>query len=253
MSLKRIFRILSAIIITSSGMTAQNDKAGDRAWIFGASLSFNQADGNWSESFNNNISVGAHLARKTSSNLIFSAEWNYLTGGEITNRTQSLGSIIGDNGNLLNSSGSFAQYNINQRATYFSIGIEKVLPFWQYNLNSGPSLGLYGGYTWHWLNIDNVGNDAPQILEPYVYGYDRMSRGFHLSQSFGYMYLSESRLINFRISFDLNEIWSRDIRSYHYPSGTLSNDTQLNLLYSLKIKWYIPIYLGEKKEEYYYN
>lgn len=253
MSFKKVFKIFLGLIVFSCEMYAQEVPKTDRAWIFGASIGLNNCEGAWSDRFTNNLSIGAHLARKTSSNWIFSAEWNYLSGGETPNRNAILGTIQTANGNLLSSSGSFATYNINQRATFFSVGLEKVLPFWNTNLNSGPSLGLYAGYTWHWLNLDNVGNDAPQILEPYSYGYDRMSRGFNLSQSFGYLYLSKSRLINFRISFDIMQIWSRDLRAYDYAIGPLNQDPQLDLMYTLKLKWYIPVYLGQKKEEYYYN
>jgi len=253
MNMTKKIGFLLILVLVGGGLFAQDEQEADRAWIFGASLSTNFPSGPWTELYTTNYSIGAHVARKTANNFIYSLEWDYLSGGEIPNRAETFGSILTDNGNILNSSGSFATYNINQRGTSFSLGIEKILPYFQQNPNSGLSIGLFGGYTWHWLNIDNVGNDAAQILEPYSYGYDRMSAGFHLGESIGYMYLSPNRMINFRISFDMRQIWSSELRKYQYATGLLSDQQSLNLLYSLKLKWYIPIYLGGKKEEYYYN
>lgn len=232
---------------------AQEVDEPERMWLFGASLSANTSTEDWSQQFGNNFTVGAHISRKFNSNFAVCAEWDFLFGSDIPNRTAALGNLLTDDGNLININGSYAQVNINQRGSFASLGLEKTWPAFGSNPNSGISAGVYGGYTWHWLNVDNVGNDSPQIINDYEKGYDRLAQGPHLRQSIGYTYLSRSRLINFRVSFELTEIWSQDMRGYYYPTGVLSEDTQFNLLYSLKLKWYIPVYLGGKKQEYYYN
>lgn len=231
----------------------QETKEADRAWLFGASLGINNAQGDWSQQFGNSYTVGAHVGRKFQSNFTVSMEWDFLFGSDIPNRNGALNNLLTENGNLINLNGSYAQINVNQRGSFINLGVEKTTRMLSPNLNSGLNFGLYGGYAWHWLNVDNVGNDSPQVLDEYEKGYDRLSQGFQLRQSIGYIYLSESRLVNFKLSLELSEIWSRDMRAYYYPTGQLSDELQFNLLYSLKLKWYIPIYLGGKTQEYYYN
>jgi len=232
---------------------AQTGLESKRAWLIGVGLSSNIPSGPWTDSFRENYSLSTSVGRKFANNVIVSGEWNYLFGGEVDNRAAILDNIVTQNGELLNANGSYAQININQRGTYFNLQVEKLFFSPEKNENSGWSIGAGAGYAWHWLNIDNVGNDSPQLINDYTAGYDRMSRGFLATQSIGYLYLSTNKLVNFKLSFELNEIWSKDLRKYNYPTGIISDETNLNLLYSLKLKWYLPIYLGGKTDEYYYN
>ncbi len=247
----KIYILLSVFSIPMILWGQEEEEKPDRAWLFGASIGMNDSQGDWAEQFANNFTVGAHVSRKYSSNWSIGLEWDFLFGGDIADRNGALRNVLTEDGNLININGSYGQVNINQRGSMIGFGVEKTIPWLSPNLNSGINLALYGGYTWHWLNVDNVGNDSPQIIDEYEKGYDRLSQGPHLRQSIGYIFLSENRLVNFKVSFELTEIWSRDMRAYYYPIGELSGDTQFNLLYSLKLKWYIPIYLGGKKQEYY--
>ncbi len=248
----RIYYILALFSLTFS-LSAQQGKESDRAWLIGAGLSANTVSGDWVDRYRENYSVSAFVGRKFKSNYTLTAEWSYLFGGEVSDRQGALKNVFTPDGQLINISGSYGQVNINQRGTYFNLGIEKTIPLGRLNKNSGLNIGLTGGYMWHWLNVDNVGNDSPQIIDDYAKGYDRLGSGFLLRESLGFIYLSPSRLVNFKLSFEISQIWSQDLRKYYYPVGELSGEPQLNLLYGLKLNWYIPIYLGGKTEEYYYN
>lgn len=249
----KVILLLSALLILASPAFAQSEKEPDRIWLIGASLSANTVSGDWADRYRENYTVSAFTGRKFRSNWILSAEWSFLFGGDVENREAALKNVFTENGQLININGSYGTVNINQRATFFNLGLEKTIPVFGSNLNSGINLGLSGGYIWHWLNVDNVGNDSPQIIDDYEKGYDRWGQGFMLRESLGYVYMSPSRLINFKIAFEISQVWSTDQRKYYYPIGELNGQTQNNLLYSLKLNWYIPIYLGGKTEEYYYN
>ncbi len=248
----RLFPLIG-LIFASTLTSAQEKSEPSRAWLIGAGISTNSPGGEWTDRYTQNYSVSAFLGRKFSSNYTLTAEWSYLFGGDVTDREASLKNVFTPDGNLINISGSYAQVNINQRATYFNLGVEKTIPFFGSNPNSGLNLGLTGGYIWHWLNVDNVGNDSPQIIDEYEKGYDRFGQGFMLRESLGFIYMSPNRKVNFKISFEVSQVWSRDMRAYYYPLGALSDELQSNFLYGLKLNWYIPIYLGGKTEEYYYN
>ena len=240
--------LLSTLILSGQ---SQNPKQADRMWLLGAQAGLNFPAGEWTDRYGQSFSNGANVGRKFRSNLILSLEGEYLFGGEVPDRQNALRNVFTDNGNLINTTGNYAVVNINQRGTHFHLSLEKLFPKTGPNLNSGLGLGLGAGYGFYWLNIDNVNNDSPQILDEYKKGYDRLSSGFSLKQNISYLYLSPNRMINFKLSFEVSEIWTQDLRKYYYPTGLLSSDPQLNFMYSLKLKWYIPIYLGGVKEEYY--
>jgi hypothetical protein len=242
---------LAALIFAVHCTQAQDNKESDRAWLIGASMTMNIPQGDWTSRFTQNYSVGAQVHRKTKSNLLFSADWGFLFGGEVADRSAALRNNFTPDGNLLNINGSYGQVNVNQRGTFFYLGLEKTFNRFGANANSGINIGLSGGYFWHWLNVDNVGNDSPQLIDEYRAGYDRLGEGFSLRESIGYLYLSENRKVNAKISFEISQLWSQDMRKYYYPIGLLNDDVQLNLMYSLKLSWFIPIYLGGKTEEYY--
>lgn len=251
--MKLRYIIILAIVLCCKSLLSQETKEPSRIWLIGAGLSANSPGGDWTDRYRENYSVSAFVGRKFSNNYSLTAEWSYLFGGEVANREDALKNVFTPDGNLINISGSYAQVNINQRATYFNLGLEKTIPIFGSNPNSGLNLGLTGGYIWHWLNVDNVGNDSPQIIDEYEKGYDRFGQGFLLRESIGYVYLSPNRRINFKISLEISQIWSQDQRQYYYPIGELSDAIQSNFLYGIKLNWYIPIYLGGKTEEYYYN
>lgn len=245
--------LLIPLLFLGLSLSAQQGKKSERAWLIGASLSANTVGGEWVDRYRENYSVGAFVGRKFSSNWTLTAEWSYLFGGEVSDRLGALKNVFTEDGQLININGGLGTVNINQRATFFNLGIEKTIPIFGVNKNSGLNIGLTGGYIWHWLNVDNVGNDSPQIIDNYEKGYDRFGQGFLIRESLGFIYLSPSRLINFKVSLEVSQIWSRDVRKYYYPVGALDGSPQLNLLYGLRLNWYIPIYLGGKTEEYYYN
>ena len=253
MKIKLVYLFIATFIYLGQSAQAQTGVESKRAWLIGVGLSSNIPQGPWTDSFRENFSLSTSVGRKFANNFIITAEWNYLFGGEVENRAEILDNIVTSNGELLNGNGSYAQININQRGSYLYLQVEKLLFSPKNNQNSGWVLGAGAGHAWHWLNIDNVGNDSPQLINDYTAGYDGMSRGFLATQSIGYMYLSTNKLINFRLSFEVTEIWSKNLRKYYYPTGTIGNEVNLNLLYSFKLKWYLPIYLGGKTEEYYYN
>lgn len=248
-----VFLSLSLCLGGNTFLKAQTDVESGRAWIVGTGFSFNSTSGPWSDRFDNNYSVGLSLGRKTAENWIFQVEGNFLFGGEVPNREAALGNVFTENSQVLNLNGSYAQVNINQRGTYFGVGVEKILPFLDLNQNSGFSVSAQGGLIWHWLNIDNVGADVPQINQEWEKGYDRMQRGTYLSESIGWRYHSTNRRINFKLSLVATQLYTRDLRTYHYPTGLLNQEPEWNQLYSLKLQWFLPIYLGGRKEQYYYN
>lgn len=105
----------------------------------------------------------------------------------------------------------------------------------------------------HWIEIKNAGNDAPQLLNEYSKGYDRLSGGLLLRQSLGYTYLSKNRRINFRFSFEVMEAFTQNYRGFDYSTGTTAKGRRTDLLYGFRFQWMLPIYTYASGDTYYYD
>jgi hypothetical protein len=240
-------------IIFSAQSLAQKKDAPPRIVLMGAQGVYQTASGDWSNRFNDNFGIGAEFGCKFSNGFILSLSGIYAFGGVVTNPAEVVAPLLTNNDQILNSTGGYAIFTIYSRATYSFLNVERVMGFWKANQNSGPTLSLGGGYLWHWINIDNAGNDVAALENDFDKGYDNLSHGYAGRASLGYLYLSKSRLINFKLSFEIISAYTRNVRGFNYATGPVSDGLQNNLLYGLKLNWYIPIYRGGKTEEYYFD
>ncbi len=252
MPLMKAYGLLVAFFFLFT-LRAQTDFESKRALLIGANAAYSQIQGDWAEHFGDQFGIGATFGWKFRNNWLLTANGTFGFGGPINDQNAVLGTLLTDRGFLLNLNGNYATVTLYQRNVYGLIDLEKLLPFWNANVNSGPLMGLGAGYIWHWIRIDNAGNDSPVINGDYARGYDRFSQGPMLRQSLGYLYFSRNRRINFKLAFEFCQIFSRDQRGLYYPTGESISGSQTNFLYGLNLTWYIPIYQGGTQQEYYYD
>lgn len=248
--LNRVLFFFTGLVFSMVSLTAQE---ADRTWMIGVNGAYQNTTGDWTDQFGDQYAVGASFGWKTKRNWLFYADWNFAFGGVVNEPEEILGPLITANEQLLNLNGNYATVTLYQRNTYASLNVNKVFSFWQINKNSGPSLGLGAGYLWHWIYIDNAGNDSPQINDDYARGYDRYSHGLFFRQEIGYLFMSRNRRFNFKLAYEFFQSFTEDQRGLNYTTGEFSEDIQQNFGHGIKLTWYIPIYRGGKTEEYYYH
>ena len=119
------------------------------------------------------------------------------------------------------------------------------------NNNSGLFISGSLGLLQHKIRIENDGNRAPQILNDFKKGYDKLTNGLAVSEFIGYMYIGESQILNFYAGFEFYQAWTQSRRDFDF--GTMQVDTQkrLDMLHSFKIGWVIPLY-KRLPDKYYY-
>lgn len=253
MTMKSYLRLLGFIScsVLVFNLSAQEEESED-AWLITPSVSLQYAGGNFAERFTSNLSVGAGFGFKTSSNWIFLAEGNFMFGNSIKQPERFISPVITSNNALINGSGVYTLVNITQRGFSVDGSVKKILPFWKANPNSGPTVSFGAGYLMHWVNIDNVEKDAPQVLDEYLKGYDRLSGGFMTRQNFGYLFLDSKRRINFELSFEFLQAFTTNFREFNYDTGQEDTGLNVDFLYSIRLNWYLPIY-SKSRNAYYYD
>ncbi len=149
--------------------------------------------------------------------------------------------------------GNYASYSIYERGYYISARIGKLIPVLSPNPNSGITLIGSLGYLQHKIRIEVAENTAPQLLDDYKKGYDRLAGGFGLSEFVGYTYLSNSKLLNFYLGFEINQAWTKPKRDVNFDTG-LPDELQnrFDVLYGIKIGWIVPLFKRMPEKYYYY-
>ena len=108
------------------------------------------------------------------------------------------------------------------------------------------------GYIQDKIRIHNPGNTAPQILGDYKKGYDRLNGGIAVTGSLGYMYLSNTRLLNFSLSFEFMQAWTNPYRKRNFDTGKQDTRNLNSQFYTIKVFWMIPLYRRVPREYYMY-
>lgn len=250
--MKRTPCFLFFLIFTTSVLWGQDESKSGPAWLFMPSAAYQLPGGEMAERFGDNFTAGLGIGYKTVNNWVFSVDGQYLFSDDVKNPGQLFAPVLSENGEIFNQTGIYAQISALERGVYGTFDVSKNLNFWQANPNSGPNISFGAGYFGHWVEIKNPGFDAPQLLDEYARGYDQLSAGPLLKQSIGYLYLSKNHRVNFRISFEVMEAFTTNLRGFSYTTGRTAEGRNTDLLYGFRLQWILPVY-STASQEYFYD
>jgi hypothetical protein len=220
--------------------------------IIYATYSYQWPSGGLAERFGSNSSIGGGVMFKTRSNWVFGLEGNFMFGQDVKNSDSMLKSISTSNGYVIDANGYYAEIVFYERGYNFIAKFGKVIPVLSPNPNCGLLITAGGGYIQDKIRIHNQGNTAPQLLDDYKKGYDKLNGGIVLQGTLGYMYLSNTRLLNFFIGFEFMQAWTKSYRQYDFDTRQKDTRAYSTQFYGVKVKWMIPLYRRTPKEYYYY-
>ena len=204
------------------------------------------------------LSYGIEAGYKFKSNWVLMADGSLIIGKDLKDKEQRMPSayshdsvpiVIGTNGTDANAS----CYN---RARAFRVGGGKIFTLNRNNPNSGIQLMAHAGIMQQKTIFMMNDVNAPQLQGDYAKLYDHKRRGFLLSQSIGYWFMSNKyNFFNFHISFEITEFWNHSVRDYvidevmglHGPD----NAKYFDLIYAVKLCWMFPL-KGKTAYDYYF-
>lgn len=203
--------------------------------------------------FGFNSNIGLHVLFKSASNWIFGAEGGVLFGRNIHENT-ILNGLLTNDGNIINSSGSFTWVTAEQRGWTATVTCGRMfhLKKWAPNKNSGLEFRIGAGYMLHKIRYDMEEQNLPQLTDDYLKGYDRMSGGWMLTQYLGYRYFGNRKLINFFVGLEGMQGITQSLRTWNYDTNSAATGNRVDLLYGIRAGWTIPIY-RRSADEIYFN
>jgi len=199
------------------------------------------------ERFGINNSLGFSAGIKHHSNWQYEVEGTFFFSSNVkdTAMLNGLNPIDGQKKNEFQIIDQFGEYNpvlIFERGFTITANVGRVFPVFGPNVNSGLIAKVGVGTIWHRVRIDNQGNEIPQLTKDKLPFYDRKTLGVTLKQYIGYQHLSNNRLANFNIGFEIYEGITQGIRDYQIDYMGPYKDKRLDILYGIRVGWIVPVY-----------
>lgn len=199
--------------------------------------------------------IGAGFYYKTTKNWLLSANANFIFGDKLNaSRDDILGIILDHNGELITGDGIYASYAMFQRGYHLQAKVGKVISVLAPNPNCGFFVSGGLGYLLNRVRTEfsSYASPPPNLDEDYRYGYDRMRGGFAYSAEVGYLYMSNSRVLNFSLSFEFTQAHTKPMRQWDFNLMAQDVNTYLDRYYGIRFAIYIPTYKRMPKEYYYH-
>jgi hypothetical protein len=243
-----IFTLFSS---TLSGQVNVKDSSVTAAIIYGT-YSYQFLKGDLAARFGGNSSIGGGILLKTKRNWLLGGEGNYLFGGTVKGQDSMLVRIATPEGLIIDANGMYADVVLSERGFSVYGYFGKLIPVLSPNPNSGFTITAGLGYLQNKIRINNPNNTAPQLQGDYKKGYDKLNGGFALTGSLGYVYLSNSRLLNFSLNFQFIQAWTTRKRDYNFDLKGPDTDSYSSQFYGIKVCWFIPLYKRKPNDYYLY-
>lgn len=246
--------IFAFLLLVSASLSAQvniRDSCIATPLIY-ATYGYMFPQGDLAQQFGSNSSIGGGFMVKTKNNWLIGAEGNYLFGQSVKNSDSILKGIMTRDGFVIDANGYMADIVYYERGYNFFAKFGKAFSILAPNPNSGFTVMAGVGYIQDKIRIHNIDNTAPQLQGDYNKGYDRLNGGMAVSGSIGYMYLSNSRLLNFSAAFEVMQAWTKPYRDYDFGTGQKDTRSFSSQFYTIRVCWMIPLYKRLPKEFYLY-
>jgi hypothetical protein len=252
----RLFRIILPLLLLLLTVRVQSqkilsDSAVSIPMVYGF-YGYQWPGADMADRFGSNSTIGPGFMVKTASNFLFGVEYNYLFGSNIKDGFDFLKGIMTSEGNVINGDGTPAVIALFERGHIIGAKFGKLIPVSKADRNSGIFFTAGLGFITHKIRIEVQNESAPQLKGDYKRGYDRLSGGLMLSQSVGFMYFGQNRLLNFTLSVEVFEGWTKGYRDFYFDTMAPPDGRKFDFLIGPKIAWMIPLRQRSVNEFFYY-
>lgn len=204
------------------------------------------------------LGFGLEAGYKFKSNWLLSADGTLVIGHDLNDKEQRMPAVYSRDSSpiVIGTNGTDANMSCYNRALAFRIGGGRIFTLSSKNPNSGIMLRALAGMMQQKTIFLLNDVKAPQIQDDYARLYDHKRRGFTLTESVGYWFMSNNyNFFNFYIAFEVTQCWNHSVRDYVLdPVMGLhgaDNTHYFDLLYTIKINWMFPL-KGKTAYDYYF-
>jgi hypothetical protein len=221
-----------------------------KGWLINLNGTFDVPGGDMAKRFGLSNRVGPAFYYKSSKNWLFGVKCDFIVGTDI--REDSLMWNIKDRyGEFLTTNGTRTSLPQYERGYMIGLDAGKIFNFNPNQPDNGILVLSSLGFIQHKINIYDADAVVAQLRGDYLKGFDRLTNGLFYEQYLGYAYFSRSALANFHIGLDAVFAFTQGRRDYQFDLMRPDNKQRLDMLFSIKAGWYIPIYKRKSEEIFY--
>lgn len=249
---KNLSLILVFVVLSMASLAQKNiSDTTIRFFAISGQLGFQSPAGMLASRFGPGGLVGGTFLYKSVRNFTVEAGVGFLFSG-IVHEDSILDPLKTEAGNFIGRDGNPVDVFLSQRGFVSTIKVGKIIPVMGPNDNSGIHLALGGGVMQHKIRIKEEFEDLPQLAGDYRKGYDRLSNGWCLTQSIGYQHFGNYRFVNFYLGLEMFEGFTQNRRTINFDTKEHDNTQRLDLISTIVLKWYFPMYKRKPSEYYFY-
>jgi len=251
--MKNTFLLLVSLFVVVGIFAQEIDKpTGKKGVLIGVNANLIFSGRDLAKRFGAAQSVAPYFGYKTSNNWTIATTGGALYGNNVK-EDSLLKPLETADGTLIGIDGFFTQVNLFERGYFIKAEVGKTFPLNTTNLNSGITFNAGIGFLQHKIKIIDLDRLVPSLFGDYLKGYDRLSNGLLLSQFIGYTYYGESSFINFYAGFEFMQGFTQSRRDYNFNQMRADTDKRLDLMYTIRAGWVIPIFNSIGKSKKYYK
>ncbi len=161
-------------------------------------------------------------------------------------------SMITDEGYVINTNSDLATLVVRARGWQTSLQVARIFDLDPRATVSGIRVGLGLGYLSHKIKIVENAKRLPLFEEPYVRGYDHLTRGFNIQEFIGYQHFDARGKLNFFAGIECIQGFTKNQRKWDYNLQQQIDGSRVDILLGFRVGLQITITSIKKAEDIYY-
>jgi len=172
--------------------------------------------------FGTSNTVGFSICKVEASGWRWGCHYRFQTGSEVR-EPGLLDNLLDDNGRMVDNEGRIALVTPQQRGTLLTLSAGRLISSSAFRDGSGLLIEMNCGFWEHKVHFQNRGNRVTQLEDPYLAGYDRLTRGWLVIPRVGYYHDAPNGLIRFQVGIE--SFLGRMQPQRAWNADTLSSDS----------------------------
>jgi len=243
-----------SLVIIASELNAQFTENGRDKPVDGQILSgglgygYLRPFGDMADRYGNNLAFSVIGHYITSRNAVFGADFTYMFGDKV--KEDVVAPFRSKEGYFLGDNGLAADLYLRQRGFTFTGQGGYLIPLSKKS-RTGIMVLIGAGILQHQVRILDDQNAVAQLRGDLRKGYDRLTRGFTLTQDIMYTHLSSNHRINIKLGLTCFQGWTGEVRAVNFDTGLPTISSRLDMGLGIKAVWMLPFYISAKERVYY--
>lgn len=222
-----------------------------KAVLVGVNGTFDLPGADMAKRFGPGYRVGISGHYKTQKGWLFGGKLDFLNGSDIREDSMFYG-VTGAEKSFINQDGQRLFVETFKRGFMLGAEVGRLFTLKPTVPDAGILVMTGLGFMQHRVLIKDKSESIVALSGDYRKGYDRLVNGLYLEQYIGYMYMSNSGLVNFHIGFDFVAGFTQGRRDFLYDVRRPGTDKRLDLMYGVRGGWILPIF-KRKSEDYFFE